>query len=105
MPGFQAIRYNIIAGPTEITVTGTSATLAALMTTAGKEIDEGTRRITFLSSNLRLVSWANGVTAVDGTNQFPDLGGMEMDVDKNIADVLRFVSDGTSVKISIVQEG
>ncbi len=105
MPGFQAIRYNIIAGPTEITVTGTNATLAALMTAASESIDENTKRVTFLSSNLRLVSWANGVPAVDGVNQFPDLGGIEMDIDKNIADVLRFISDGTSVKIGIVQEG
>jgi len=105
MAGFQAIRYDIIAGPDEIAVTGTSMTLGALMAAVGTSINGNTKRITLLSSNLRLVSWANGVAAVDGTNQFPDLGGVEMDVGKIAADALRFISDGTSVMVSVVQEG
>ncbi len=106
MAGIPAIRYNYIAGPTEITITGTSATLAALMTAAGASIDASIQRITFLSSlNLRLVSWAGGVAAVDGVNQFPDLAITELDIGKVHADKLQFISNGTSVKISIVQEG
>ena len=105
MSGILAIRYNHIKGPTEITVTGTSATLMALMTAAGATIDDGIQRLTFSTSDLRLVSWADGVAAVDGVNQFPNSVGFQLDVGKVHANRLRFISDGTSVKMSVVQEG
>lgn len=101
MTGFPAQRYNIVAGPDEVTVDGTSKTLATL----GITLDEHMKRLTLISSSLLEISWARGIAAVDGTNQLPDLGMIEMDVSLEDAGVLQFVTDGVSVALSIVQEG
>ena len=101
---FNAPRYVLIAGPDEVTVNGTSTTLAVLLVAVGSEINKDAKRLTLHSANLSGISWANGETAVDGVNQFPDLGMIEMDVAAEVAGVLEFVTDGTEIKVSVVQE-
>lgn len=99
--GFLAPRYHLLAGPDEITITGTSKTLTEL----GITFDESLLRLTLLSSNLGSVSWANGKPAVAGVNTFPDLAGVEIDGQAGAFGALEFITDGAEVKVSVVQEG
>ncbi|GAG45163.1 unnamed protein product [marine sediment metagenome] len=99
--GFLAPRYHLLAGPDEITVTGTSKTLTEL----GIVFDDSILRLTLLSSNLWLVSWANGEPAVAGINNFPGIVGIELNGAEGAFEALRFITNGTEVKVSVVQEG
>ncbi len=96
-----AIRYNLIAGPDEVTVTGTSQTLAELGVILGSTI----LRLTLISTNLSGVSWANDKAAVDGVNPLPDLVMIEMEATRGTSEKLEFITDGTEIKVSVVQEG
>ena len=94
-------RQHLLEGPDEITITGTSQTLEEL----GVTLNSAMVVLTLISGNMYLVSWAKGETAVDGTNPMPSFESLELKIYPDEAALLEFVTDGTEVKMSIMQEG
>ena len=94
-------RQHLLEGPDEITITGTSQTLEEL----GVTLNSAMVVLTLVSSSMYLVSWAKGKTAVDGINPMPSFEALELNIYPAEAALLEFVTDGTEVKMSIMQEG
>lgn len=92
---------SLITGPDEITINGTSKTLAKM----GITLNSATTVITLISRDMSLISWAKGGTAIAGINSMPNLEMFTINIYSEEAASLEFVTDGDEVKASIMQEG
>ena len=105
IPSNLEAAYDVLAGPTEVSVTTTTATLAALLAAASPAgaLDDGLHVLTLIIQGAG-VAWANGAAAVAATNDL-SAGTHELRIQADNAALLQFICASGTVKMSVVQEG